>query len=173
MTCRHEIVLFICSPDFFSSVQAVGKVIASPVVSCRIRIVGPRQIPLKKIKEYYEKPNFVNATSRASEVWMRGLSPFFLGPCELHDGKFTSNFMENAWQFTKVFPGSVRFSDLSRQFLNGPVSDMRTKQMVGLLRSTGTGPKRVGNQRSQFASQWARARNRYTAGIMASSYHVR
>jgi hypothetical protein len=77
---------------------------------CRIRIVGPRQIPLKNIKEYYSKPNFVNVTSRTSEPWSRALSPFYAGPCEMHGGKYVSNFMENAWQFSKVFPGYAKLS---------------------------------------------------------------
>jgi hypothetical protein len=31
------------------------------------------------------------------------LSPFKLGPCELYDG-FTAKNVENAWQFSKVYP---------------------------------------------------------------------
>jgi hypothetical protein len=70
-----------------------------------IRIVGPKEIPLGKVKDYADRKNFVNATSRSTKTWSRGLSPFYLGPCELHGGKYMSNIMENAWQFTKVFPG--------------------------------------------------------------------
>jgi len=44
----------------------------------------------------------VNTTSRSSITWETGLSPFFLGPCELYGGRIAKN-MENAWQFTKLY----------------------------------------------------------------------
>lgn len=43
----------------------------------------------------------VNTTSR-SDNWGSGLSPFFLGPCELYDG-YTSKNVENCWKFSKVY----------------------------------------------------------------------
>lgn len=42
----------------------------------------------------------VDTTSR-SGLWS-GLSPFLLGPCDLHDGR-TSQTHENAWQYAKVY----------------------------------------------------------------------
>lgn len=43
----------------------------------------------------------VNTTSRSKD-WSRGLSPFFVGPVELYDGRVAQN-VENAWQFSKVY----------------------------------------------------------------------
>ena len=45
-------------------------------------------------------------TVSKSTSWSKGLSPFHLGPCELYDGKISLN-MENAWQFSKVYPDCV------------------------------------------------------------------
>ncbi len=45
--------------------------------------------------------NVINTTSR-SHSWSVNLSPFFLGPVELYDGKTAKN-MENAWQYSKVY----------------------------------------------------------------------
>lgn len=42
----------------------------------------------------------IDTTSRSGQ-WA-GLSPFNLGPCQLY-GKFTSQNMENAWQYSKVY----------------------------------------------------------------------
>jgi len=44
----------------------------------------------------------VNTTSR-SDNWSRGLSPFFLGPVLLWGGHSSRN-VENAWQYSKVYP---------------------------------------------------------------------
>ncbi|MFA5313440.1 MAG: hypothetical protein WC375_09030 [Methanomassiliicoccales archaeon] len=55
----------------------------------------------------------VIVTVSKSKTWSRGLSPFILGPCKLYDGNISKN-MENAWQYSKVYP----------EFLvNGVVSD--------------------------------------------------
>lgn len=43
----------------------------------------------------------INTTSR-SDNWSRSLSPFFLGPIDLYGG-YTSQNMENAWQYAKVY----------------------------------------------------------------------
>ena len=46
----------------------------------------------------------INTTSR-SKNWSKGLSPFFLGPVTLSGAKNQiSRNVENAWQFTKVYP---------------------------------------------------------------------
>ena len=47
----------------------------------------------------------IDVTSRSTN-WSRGLSPFFLGPIELYDGLY-ARLMENAWQFSKVYPEHV------------------------------------------------------------------
>ena len=63
-----------------------------------ITVVGPQQP--KDLQA-----SAINTTSR-SDTWSRGLSPFFVGPIELYDGRVAAN-MENAWQFTKVYPVHV------------------------------------------------------------------
>lgn len=47
----------------------------------------------------------INTTSR-DPVWGRKLSPFFLGPVTLPDGRTARN-VENAWQYSKVYPEHV------------------------------------------------------------------
>ncbi len=49
----------------------------------------------------------VDVTSRSKEPWSRKFSPFYLGPVDVqpYDQTYKSETMENAWQFTKVFPG--------------------------------------------------------------------
>lgn len=47
----------------------------------------------------------INTTSR-STTWSKGLSPFFLGPVHLYGGYSAQN-VENAWQFSKVYPNHV------------------------------------------------------------------
>lgn len=48
----------------------------------------------------------INTTSKAANDWQRDLSPFHLGPCPLYDD-FVAKRMENAWQFSKVYPHHV------------------------------------------------------------------
>lgn len=62
-------------------------------------ICGPKDYP-KSINGF-----IINTTSK-SESWSKGLSPFFLGPCQLYDF-FVSKNVENAWQFSKVYNGYV------------------------------------------------------------------
>ncbi len=68
-----------------------------------IRIVGP------EFELDPEDPTHVDTTSR-SDNWGRGLSPFLIGPCDLYPGAGCTQAknMENAWQFSKVYP---RFLD--------------------------------------------------------------
>lgn len=47
----------------------------------------------------------INTTSHSIN-WSKGLSPFFLGPCELYNDYVASN-VENAWQYCKVYPEFV------------------------------------------------------------------
>lgn len=48
----------------------------------------------------------VNTTSRSPEPWSRALSPFHLGPVALWGGLSAWN-VENAWQYSKVYPDQV------------------------------------------------------------------
>eukprot|EP00696_Hemimastix_kukwesjijk_P011838 gnl/Hemi2/24845_TR8355_c0_g1_i1.p1 gnl/Hemi2/24845_TR8355_c0_g1~~gnl/Hemi2/24845_TR8355_c0_g1_i1.p1 ORF type:complete len:193 (+),score=32.92 gnl/Hemi2/24845_TR8355_c0_g1_i1:80-658(+) len=50
--------------------------------------------------------SLVNTTSGAKDEWMRGLSPFFVGPITLYGGHVARN-LENAWQYCKVYPQHV------------------------------------------------------------------
>lgn len=63
-----------------------------------IYVFGPKDIPPKDMV-------IINTTS-SSTNFGKGLSPFILGPCELYDGMISMN-MENAWQFSKVYPKHV------------------------------------------------------------------
>jgi len=59
----------------------------------KVKVIGPRD----------PKPEglVINTTSRSTN-WSKGLSPFFLGPCNLYRGHSALR-MENAWQFSKVY----------------------------------------------------------------------
>lgn len=65
-----------------------------------IRILGPR---------FRDKSatEVVNTTSRSSESWSKGLSPFILGPVKLYPGAGleVAQNVENAWQYAKVYEG--------------------------------------------------------------------
>lgn len=60
--------------------------------STSVVIVGPRDR-----RRTMEGEVLVNTTSHADN-WERGLSPFFLGPCQLYNGCKAAR-MENGWQF--------------------------------------------------------------------------
>ena len=68
-----------------------------------VRVIGPRDptVPDEVV---------INTTSR-STTWSRGLSPFFIGPIPLYVGAATTSAlnMENAWQFSKVYPRHVDY----------------------------------------------------------------
>jgi hypothetical protein len=55
------------------------------------------------ILSYRSKHDGAIDTTSRSMNWSRGLSPFYLGPCELYGGHVSKN-MENAWQYAKVYP---------------------------------------------------------------------
>lgn len=61
-----------------------------------IRVTGPRE-PQPPAREMV-----IDTTSR-STTWSRGLSPFILGPVQLWGG-YVSLTVENAWQYSKVYP---------------------------------------------------------------------
>ena len=65
-----------------------------------VRVIGPRDPRV---------PGAVNTTSRSTEAWSRGLSPFFVGPVPLYPGAGVAEAtcVENAWQFSKVYPDHV------------------------------------------------------------------
>jgi hypothetical protein len=58
-----------------------------------------------------EKGVEIVSTVSKAEGWQSDLSPFKLGPCKLYrnknmaDGYYWSENMENAWQYSKVYPG--------------------------------------------------------------------
>lgn len=58
-------------------------------------VVGPRDNTPKNAL-------VVNTTSRSTN-WSKGLSPFILGPVDLYGGYVAQN-VENAWQYSKVYP---------------------------------------------------------------------
>lgn len=62
-----------------------------------IRVIGPRN------RKTIPGAKTVNTTSHALADWQSDLSPFKLGPVTLWDGRVSRN-MENAWQFSKVYP---------------------------------------------------------------------
>ena len=61
-----------------------------------VHIVGPKD--RKNYPEFLQ----INTTS-SSLTWSKGLSPFFLGPIKLYQN-FEAKNLENAWQFSKVYP---------------------------------------------------------------------
>ncbi len=63
----------------------------------QIRVIRPL-----RLNRQIENGVYVNCTSSGDNA-ERQLSPFYLGPCELYDG-YTAQVMENAWQYSKVYP---------------------------------------------------------------------
>lgn len=61
-----------------------------------VHIIGPKD----------SRPDDAIDTTSRSKTWSRGLSPFFVGPIDLYGG-FVARNMENAWQFSKVYPEDV------------------------------------------------------------------
>ncbi len=62
-----------------------------------IYVIGPND---KKFK--LEGKTVINTTSTSTDFG-KELSPFFLGPVDLYFG-YTSKNVENAWQYSKVYP---------------------------------------------------------------------
>lgn len=58
--------------------------------------------PVRLNRQTDENGIYINTTSTGDGA-ERQLSPFYLGPCRLY-GEFTAQVMENAWQFSKVYP---------------------------------------------------------------------
>lgn len=63
-----------------------------------------------KVVSYRERMKYpehivLNTTSRSTD-FCKALSPFFLGPVSLY-GEFTAKNVENAWQYSKVYPEHV------------------------------------------------------------------
>jgi len=72
-----------------------------------IYVIGPKSIKV---------PNAINTTSR-SKNWSRGLSPFFLGPVTLTGANNSISYnVENAWQFTKVYPEHTKDGFPSKEY---------------------------------------------------------
>lgn len=70
-----------------------------------IYVIGPKS----KFNYPEDESKIINTTSR-SNIWTRGLSPFFLGPVNLYNG-YTSKNVENGWQYSKVY---TEFADLDQ-----------------------------------------------------------
>lgn len=142
-----------------------------------MRIVGPAEVPQAKIKDYAELRHFVNATSRSTKKWSRGLSPFYLGPCEVHGGRYTSHIMENAWQFTKVFPGYEFVLSFYGAFeFDANIwsrADMKIRRQGILRKPIGTGRKRAGRRKSPFDTRWEEERSPCIAGTTERGSPVR
>lgn len=68
-----------------------------PSSTTRIQIVGPREI------RALDRREILCVDTTAKTGWSAGLSPFVLGPCALYGGR-TASVMENAYQFSKVYP---------------------------------------------------------------------
>src|SRR5258708_5598355 len=66
-----------------------------------VRIVGPRES-----RSNDPKVPLIWTVSKAETDWQRELSPFHLGPVPLYDGTRAVS-MENAYQFSKVYPVHV------------------------------------------------------------------
>ena len=64
----------------------------------KLIVVGP-----STPKSLYSNYRVINTTSR-SETRSRELSPFLVGPIPLYNNYVSKN-MENAWQYSKVYPG--------------------------------------------------------------------
>ena len=70
-----------------------------------------KEYPVKDLiiigkREAYDKQKYyrLDVTSRNTmEGYKEALSPFYLGPVNCYNG-LTANIMENAWQFSKVYP---------------------------------------------------------------------
>lgn len=65
-----------------------------------IKVCGPKDKP-----EPNDKVMIINSTS-SSKTWTKQFSPFFLGPVQMPSGEVSQN-VENAWQFSKVYPQYV------------------------------------------------------------------
>lgn len=98
-----------------------------------IRIVNPRtRIP--------EGAVVVNTTSRSRELWSRGLFPFHLGPVKMWDGSLCLN-VENAWQYSKVYPDQVAaLGDPTQQWYQWASAGWRSPSAVRYPRGRGAKP---------------------------------
>lgn len=71
------------------------------------------EVRVLNFREFGETPTdgcfVVNCTSRGKDLF-RSLSPFYLGPVSCYGGLVAQN-VENAWQYSKVYP---QFADGSR-----------------------------------------------------------
>lgn len=74
-----------------------------------IYVIGPRDSRIF---------HAINTTSRSNN-WSKGLSPFFLGPVTLTgaNNRVAKN-VENAWQFTKVYPEHLENDLPSQKYFN-------------------------------------------------------
>lgn len=72
-------------------------------MSATVKILGMRQPNGDS-----EEATIVNCCSNSQTSWERMLSPFLLGPCKLYQ-EFTSQNVENGWQFSKVYKKHLEY----------------------------------------------------------------
>lgn len=71
---------------------------------CNIRV-----LPLWEGKKVHQTDGVVVVSTVSKSREWNGLSPFIIGPCELYGG-YTSQNMENAWQYSKCYREHIDFS---------------------------------------------------------------
>ena len=59
----------------------------------------------------------VVVTVSKSNDWSKGLSPFVLGPCRMY-GNCQAKNVENAWQFSKIFPEFVDGDNIKPEYFD-------------------------------------------------------
>lgn len=70
-----------------------------------VTVIGPKEP---------KNSHAINTTS-TSQNWSQGLSPFFLGPIALYGGH-VARVMENAWQYSKVYPEHLDGDEISNRY---------------------------------------------------------
>ncbi len=84
-----------------------------------IKVCGPREI--HKIKKNLRDNYIINVTTSGKPFGWQ-FSPFHLGPVILKDGGISKN-VENAWQFSKVYPQHLEENGtLGRKWVNWAAS---------------------------------------------------
>lgn len=82
----------------------------------------------------------VNVTSRSKDKF-KELSPFFLGPCKLADGRKALN-MENAWQFSKVYSNHLgRYQNVKKSWLEWSSEGLANARAVRYPMGRGAKPE--------------------------------
>jgi len=80
----------------------------------------------------------INVTSQSKD-YGRELSPFLLGPCKLYEGLVSEN-MENAWQYSKVYPCHDNNGKPSNDYFKWAIAGWKNKEAVRYPMGKGTIP---------------------------------